>query len=444
MTAVRPHEALKARLQRFGVRRETSHLPILASGLALIVLAVAGPGPALATCAGMVAAWGLSLLVPAAPESRPRPDAPHEGTPARETPPAPPATERLVLAATPGPWRDIIDALPDPALAVDQDHNVVHANQPASNLFPAVRRGASIGLASRHPALLEALEQVITLRETRNVQIQDSIPVERRLDVAVAPLPPGATSGARALLVLRDVSERERLAQTRADFIANASHELRTPLAAVRGFIETLQGPAQNDTRARERFLAIMAGESARMTRILDDLLSLSRVEMRAHIAPSARIDITETLEDVIATMEPVAETAHTTLKLEPTDGPRLVRADRDEIVQVFVNLIQNAIKYGRPEGTVIVRASDETAGGRRRLRVAVIDDGPGIAAEHIPRLTERFYRVDVKSSRERGGTGLGLAIVKHILNRHGAELRIRSKVGAGSVFAVDLPLIET
>jgi two-component system phosphate regulon sensor histidine kinase PhoR len=342
--------------------------------------------------------------------------------------------------AAPASWQSIIDALPDPVLALDSELIVVHANQAAHDLFPAMRLGGPVALASRSPELAEALARMVGSGERRTVGLHERFPVVRRLDVALASLAGRLPGEPAVLLVVHDVSERERLAQMRADFIAHASHELRTPLSALRGFIETLQGQARNDEAARERFLGIMAAESQRMTRILDDLLSLSRLEMRAHIAPSGRVDLAETLSAVIEALAPVAEAAGVTVSLARPEQPRFIRGDRDELVQLFSNLVQNAIKYGHRGGRVDVAASEERVAGRDVVRVTVADDGPGIAEVHLPRLTERFYRVDDRSSRAKGGTGLGLAIVKHILNRHGGELRIRSKVGEGSTFTVELP----
>jgi two-component system phosphate regulon sensor histidine kinase PhoR len=248
------------------------------------------------------------------------------------------------------------------------------------------------------------------------------------------------------MLQFRDTSEQERLAQLRADFIANASHELRTPLASIRGFIETLEGPARNDDVARVRFLSIMATQAARMNRILDDLLSLSRIEMRAHLRPEHKVDLGELVAHVVHGLEPLATQAEIRLNFAPPAAPAMVRGDRDELEQVMQNLVHNAIKYGRHGGTVDVtidrrRATKVT---RAACTVSVRDDGPGIAPEHLPRLTERFYRIDTARSRAQGGTGLGLAIVKHILNRHRGELEITSEVGRGSQFTVILDSLTT
>jgi len=338
------------------------------------------------------------------------------------------------------PWARMIDAVPDPVIAVDRGHNVMHANQAALDLFPSMRIGAVIALANRSPELAEAIDHVVEYQTPRSVRLHERMPMERRLDATVSPLARDHGDLPAIVIVLRDVSERERLAQMRADFIAHASHELRTPLAALRGFIETLQGAARNDAAARERFLGIMSSEAQRMSRILDDLLSLARVEMHAHIAPTGHVDVTEVLSEVVESLEPIAAAVETTIQVDAPGDECVVRGDRDEIVQVLVNILQNAIKYGRQGGAVTVRVS-YSDNQRRRLRIAIADDGPGIAEAHLPRLTERFYRVDDKSSREKGGTGLGLAIVKHIVARHRGELKIASQLGVGSTFTVELPV---
>jgi two-component system phosphate regulon sensor histidine kinase PhoR len=233
------------------------------------------------------------------------------------------------------------------------------------------------------------------------------------------------------------LTEQDRLGQMRADFIANASHELRTPLASLRAFVETLQGPAREDANARTRFLKLMALQAERMTRLIDDLLSLSRVEMRVHLPPRGIVELNETASYVCQSLEPVAEAAKAKVTFVRQEAPARIRGDREEVVQVLQNLIQNAIKYGREGGTIEVRVGRDAPRGSAvaKVWVSVIDEGPGIAPEHLPRLTERFYRVNAASSREKGGTGLGLAIVKHILNRHRGELRIASRLGAGSSF---------
>src|SRR5690606_14949322 len=272
-------------------------------------------------------------------------------------------------------------------------------------------------------------------------ELQNRVPVERRVSAIVTALPLSADAGRnRALLVtFRDITDQEKLAQMRADFIAHASHELRTPLASLRGFVETLQGPARDDPKARDRFLEIMAAQATRMTRLIDDLLSLSRIEMHVHVPPRGIVELNEVVAFVAQSLEPVAEAAGISIAVEPLATPARVRGDREELVQLFQNLIHNGIRYGKEGGHVRVRiAREPLAGGRgQRISLAVQDDGIGIPPEHLPRLTARFYRVSAAASREKGGTGLGLAIVKHIVTRHRGELRIASKPGEGATFTV-------
>lgn len=340
-------------------------------------------------------------------------------------------------------WRSIVDAMTDPAIVLSRDGKVLHSSRAARELFSNLREGQALLQVSRNPDLLAAVEAAAASGSARTAELLERVPIERRLSVTIAPLrDTGEAPAAPALLlVFRDISEEERLAQMRADFIANASHELRTPLTSLKGFIETLQGQARDDPDARRQFLDIMAVQAGRMTRLLDDLLSLSRLEMRAHVPPRGEVDINQTLDEVVELLRPIAEEGGITLSLERAPTACRVRGDHDELVQVFQNLVQNAIKYGRAGGRVDVRVAREPG---PRVSVAVSDDGPGIAEEHLPRLTERFYRVDVAASRDKGGTGLGLAIVKHVLNRHQGQLRIRSEVGVGSTFTVLLDALPS
>ena len=338
-------------------------------------------------------------------------------------------------------WQSVVDAIPDPALVVDDDVTVMHANALAREILPNLRDGRSLNQATRHPALMAAIERARAGEMKATAQLIETMPFERRISVAVSRVEQGPKRGPELLIVLRDTSEQDRLTQMRADFIANASHELRTPLASLRGFVETLQGPARNDPAARERFLGLMAAQAERMTRLIDDLLSLSRVEMRVHVPPRGEVDIADVVRHVAQTLDPIAKSANATLATELPRVALKVRGERDEIVQVLQNLGQNALKYGREGGHTVISARVLPAEGSRRERVAVAvtDDGPGIAAEHLPRLTERFYRVSTAASRDKGGTGLGLAIVKHIVTRHRGELKIESTVGKGSTFTVIL-----
>jgi two-component system phosphate regulon sensor histidine kinase PhoR len=343
-------------------------------------------------------------------------------------------------------WHMLVDAVPEPTVALNAAARIVHANRVAEEQFGAGRRGGHIASMSRDPGLLAAVEEALATRQPQTVELHERVPVERRLLATIVPLgtPPERVASARdapvLLITFRDLSEQDRLARMRADFVANASHELRTPLAYLKGSVETLLGPAKDDSAAREAFLKTMGEQAERMSRLVDDLLSLSRVEMREYLPPSGEADLAAVLADVAQTLEPMAQRAGVTLSLSGEDKLAVVRGDHDELAQVFQNLVQNAIKYGRKGGKVDVRLSEEVGTRAVRYRVDVIDDGLGIASQHLPRLTERFYRVNVAASREKGGTGLGLAIVKHVLNRHRGELLIDSQLGQGSTFSVILP----
>lgn len=333
-------------------------------------------------------------------------------------------------------WRGLVDALPEATLVLDGQGHVLHHNSAVADIFQNVRVGQPLSRAIRNPDLLASIDRAT--ESPTIVPVVERIPFERRIAATVTRLPgapPDASELPAVLVSLRDLSEQDKLAQMREDFVANASHELRTPLASLKGFLETLQGPARDDPAARERFLGLMASQADRMNRLIDDLLSLSRVEMRAHLPPRGIVDLNEAASYACQTLEPVARAAEATIKIELLDVPARIRGDRDQLVQVLLNLIQNAIVHGGSAPRIRVRIARTAPAGRYTLSVS--DNGPGIAAEHLPRLTERFYRANVASSRAKGGTGLGLAIVKHIVARHRGELEISSKLGAGSTFSV-------
>jgi two-component system phosphate regulon sensor histidine kinase PhoR len=345
-----------------------------------------------------------------------------------------------------GSWRAVIDAIPTAALALDAAGTLVHHNRLAAEMFPKIKNGQPMSQISRSPDLLVAVDRALASEQRTDVDLVERVPVERRVAATVSRLARSLSPASPSVLVtFRDLTEQDRLAQMRADFIANASHELRTPLASLRAFVETLQGPARDDVNARTRFLTLMASQAERMTRLIDDLLSLSRVEMRVHLPPRGIVELNESAQYVFQSLEPMAEAAKVKLSFVRGEAAR-IRGDREEIVQVLQNLIQNAIKYGSEDGAIEVRVGRDAprGAGDARVWVSVGDNGPGIAPEHLPRLTERFYRVNAASSRDKGGTGLGLAIVKHIMNRHRGELRIASRLGAGSTFTASFEELGT
>jgi two-component system, OmpR family, phosphate regulon sensor histidine kinase PhoR len=327
----------------------------------------------------------------------------------------------------------LLAALPEAVFVVTPDLRVLAINGAATSILPALRKGDALLRGLRAPDVLDAIAAVFRTGEPQNALWLDRVPVERQFEIHVRPL---AYDGVGACVVtLHDITEARRLDQMRADFVANASHELRTPLASLLGFIETLEGPAKDDAKAREKFLAIMHEQARRMSRLVSDLLSLSRIEQNLHMRPSGVVDLVSVTGQMVDSLRAMA--AENGVEIRFVAGePVFVQGERDELLRVAENLVENAIKYGAPAP---VEVTVEARDGMGRLSVK--DRGPGVAPEHLPRLTERFYRVDAGQSRAKGGTGLGLAIVKHIVARHRGRLSIESIVGQGSTFAVALPL---
>jgi len=327
-------------------------------------------------------------------------------------------------------------------MLLDKNRTVIDANRAARGIFGDHLLGHDLAHSLRHPAALAAASS----GANQCIEFAMQVPVARRFEMHVMPLPPQRFDGCATVLVLLDVTSAHLASQMRADFVANVSHELRSPLASLLGFIETLQGPAKDDASARERFLKIMAGEASRMSRLIDDLLSLSRVQAQEHVRPKDSVDIDRLLGNICDAMRLRASQRGSAIELScPPDLPEIA-GDADQLQEVFQNLLDNAIKYGAPQTVITVTAQriarvPETA--TAGIRVAVHNDGEPIAPEHLPRLTERFYRADKARSREIGGTGLGLAIVKHILNRHRGRLGIESAPGLGTTCTVLLPFME-
>jgi two-component system phosphate regulon sensor histidine kinase PhoR len=340
----------------------------------------------------------------------------------------------------------LIGALPIAAIALDRTARVLAFNTAASDIAPALRLGESALIALRMPELIDAIRRAAASGEAQRVEYVERVPLDRWFEVFVTPVQPGVGASADRLDLLlvtfNDLTPLRRVEEMRADFVANASHELRTPLAALSGFIDTLQGPARDDAPARQRFLPIMQAQATRMARLIDDLLSLSRIELNAHLRPQTPIDLVPIVGQVADGLETLARDRHVKVLINAPDAPLIVLGDRDELLRVFENLVENALKYGASGKRIEINFSrGVTPDGLPEARVAVRDFGPGIAPEHLPRLTERFYRVDVADSRAQGGTGLGLALAKHILNRHRGRLSIASVPGAGATFAVHLPV---
>ncbi|MGE0502144.1 MAG: ATP-binding protein [Rhizobiaceae bacterium] len=326
-------------------------------------------------------------------------------------------------------------AVSDPLVVFESGGGLIHANTAALIAFGGLFPGTPVQLKFRAPEMQDLVRRIVdTDALVASAEYLERVPVERVYRVNAAPID---RERGLFVLVFKDQSEVRRIDRMRADFIANASHELRTPLASIAGFIETLRGPARNDAKARENFLQIMQNQTGRMARLIDDLLSLSRIEMKSHARPGERLDVGAVVDGVIDALGHLASESGVVIARSAPRVPAFVSGDRDELTQVFENLLENAIKYGQSGGRV--EATVE-AGGDGAVTATVRDFGPGIAAEHIPRVTERFYRVDVETNRSQKGTGLGLSIVKHILTRHHARLSIRSEVGKGAAFVIHFP----
>jgi two-component system, OmpR family, phosphate regulon sensor histidine kinase PhoR len=338
----------------------------------------------------------------------------------------------------------ILEALADPIVVVDARREVLAANAAARALYPRDLVGRNIALSIRHPDILETLEAVMRTGSSREAEVTLAGAVATTYRVRAAALDPtGSPTEPKALIAFHDLTAARQAEHMRADFVANVSHELRSPLTSLLGFIETLRGPAREDSAARARFLEVMEGEAKRMARLIDELLSLSRVESEEHLPPRGRVDITNLLHEIARSLDMRAAERGMEIEVACADDLPLALGERDELTLVFRNLIENALNYGRADTpvTVTVGKVERVPGsGVPGLKIAVRDRGEGIAAEHIPRLTERFYRVDKGRSRSMGGSGLGLAIVKHIANRHRGRLTIESTPGEGSVFTVILP----
>jgi two-component system, OmpR family, phosphate regulon sensor histidine kinase PhoR len=344
------------------------------------------------------------------------------------------------------PLEGVIAGVPDPVIALDRNGRVLTLNESARSLAPALRQGEPVSLALRMPELIEAIGRAYATGDEQRVEYSERVPIDRWFEVIVKPVrrEPKLHMPDLVLMTFHDLTPLRRVEEMRADFVANASHELRTPLAALSGFIETLQGSARDDAKARERFLPIMQEQARRMARLIDDLLSLSRIELNAHRRPDTPVDLVPIIRQVADGLQTLARDRGVTVTVDAANGVR-VPGDRDELVRVFENLVENALKYGAAGRRVdIGLGQGESPEGEQEARVSVRDYGPGIAPEHVPRLTERFYRVDVRESRAQGGTGLGLALVKHILNRHHGRLLIESIPGAGATFTVFLPLVAS
>ena len=344
----------------------------------------------------------------------------------------------------------VLNGLTASVFVIDADRHVLLVNDAGRTLFGDELVGFDFVQAVRNPQCLKAIGKVLDGRKKAETIITLQNPVRTTYQVTVTRLGSKQAETAqeekRAIISLENISHIYEAELMRSAFVANVSHELRSPLTSLNGFIETLKGSAKDDEVARERFLSIMEKEAQRMNRLIGDLLSLSKVEADAHVRPDDLVDLSLLIQQTLMVFEPLAQKDGVAFSLQiPAEMKTVILGDSDQLQQVFVNLIENAIKYGGNDGHVSISISfseRQHAMGIKgpAIQIDITDTGPGIKAEHISRLTERFYRVDKGRSRKKGGTGLGLAIVKHILARHRGRLQITSEVGKGSTFTVLIP----
>ena len=398
---------------------------LLAAAAVLVVLALAGR----LSFVELLIAFGFMILVALATSGRGEPS------------PFGIAAAPGVVATSDTPFAALIGALPDASYLLDRRGMVLAGNERAASMHGSVRPGEPISLKVRTPEVIEAV-RLAADGAPRQVEYTERVPTERKIEAHAVPVFLAPEEAGRAppdfvLLTFRDHTQQHLVEQMRVDFVANASHELRTPLASLSGFIDTLRGSARGDEAARDRFLAIMAEQAQRMSRLIDDLLSLSRIEMNEHIQPKSVVDLVAIVDHVRDALAPLARERGVAVEVKRKIERLPVQGDRDEVIRLFENLVENALKYGGAGKRVEISLAVEDG----EAVVAVRDFGPGIAPEHLPRLTERFYRVDAQTSRAQGGTGLGLAIVKHILSRHRGRLSIESELGHGALFTVRLGL---
>ncbi len=342
----------------------------------------------------------------------------------------------------------VLDGLNAAIFIVDSNRRITFANRVGRKKFGAGLVGLDFVQIVRDPDCLKAIGKVIRGRKSLRLEIgiQGTVLITYRVTISRlgSKAPARDPEAGRAVISLEDISMVREAMTMRTDFVANVSHELRSPLTTISGFIETLKGAARDDIRARDRFLGIMEEQSQRMVRLIDDLLSLSKVQASEHLPPGERVDIVEILQRAVATLDSVASGENVAIGLDaPEDFSSLITGDGDQLLQVFLNLVENAIKYGGEGQRVDITLSDQAripGIPDPAVAITITDRGPGIPREHIPRLTERFYRVDTGRSRQKGGTGLGLAIVKHIVARHRGRLQIRNNRDRGASFTVFLP----
>ncbi len=403
--------------------------PGLAAGAAAAGTAAVSDAPLLAAGVAAVAAAAASFFTAASPPAPPG----EGGHPGGSDPQA---------GLPAGAGRHLLDQLSLGVILID-GAGMVRFMNPAAEAFLGRRPPGDFPVAAlRAPRLLDGIKSAMETGKTVTAEFVLARAADMHLFARVLPVATGAGGAPPNILVtLEDHSRAHRAAGVHRDFVANASHELKTPLSAISGLVETLQGHARDDPEARERFLDMIAVQAGRMKRLVEDLLSLNRIEINERVRPSEPQPLGDVIAEVVDNLAREAAGAEMAIRTTGADNAPIVPGSREELAQALSNIIENAIRYGRPGTAVEVSVVRDPTAHPRMVGIAVADHGPGIPREHIPRLTERFYRVSATRSREKGGTGLGLAIVKHIANRHRGTLEITSTLGEGSRFTLWLPV---
>jgi two-component system phosphate regulon sensor histidine kinase PhoR len=345
----------------------------------------------------------------------------------------------------------LVDTLPDILIMVNDEKKIVRTNRAARAIFGQNLAGKQLKDVIPSRYLLDAITSVIQDLKGREIEFRIEDPVVRDFLAIIERFPVPTVGGISTVITMNDITELKSVEQMRADFVANASHELRTPLASIKGFVETLLGPAKDDEPARLEFLQIMLEQADRMQQLIGDLLSLSKIEMNIHSVPVDPMDLAHVLRKETDSLKRMAAAKNVRLVLNIHDNLPQVKGESNELAQVVHNLVSNAIKYGFADSDVTISAKvtselPQDINMRNLTRVvamSVRDQGEGIPKQHLPRLMERFYRVDSARTRQVGGTGLGLAIVKGIVQRHRGAIIIDSVVGEGTQFTVFLPIFE-
>ncbi|MEO3415163.1 ATP-binding protein [Roseovarius sp. CAU 1744] len=340
----------------------------------------------------------------------------------------------------------VIDGISVPVMVLDNDLHISIANKAAFACFSELKTGAGLERLGDIDCDIDTLlGETLANRGSASITIVTDETFQREFLVSVATVADLADFPEPTLVVTFEDQTPLRVAKSmRSDFVANVSHEIRSPLTAISGFVETLQGDASDDPEARKLFLELMEKEVARMTNLVSDLLSLSKVEAKERRAPKNPLDLNQVIDQAVESVASLARKRGKALECQVAPSLPSIRGKRDDLARALINLLENAINYSRETGKITLAAGlapEDNPLGTEAVHVSVRDEGEGIPANEIPRLTERFYRVDKSRSRNVGGTGLGLAIVKHILVRHRGVLTIESTVGKGSTFTAYLPV---